>query len=687
MSEAVLTIEQLNTAYLVAREHPAPDQVRQDLDFELRSTLPELCGGLLGNLLDPGDPAVWIIRRLDLDFALCLDRAQSWRAPRVIAQQMASSIARTIAAGSDGDVVIRFPNRAAFLARFLHDLARGRAWGEWCYARFETLRSLPLSAALREAILGAPDLAEPALVHLSVEGQFGAVSAALSERDCERVFANCFEAPAGTGLPDTAAIQIALEAWNRSIPPSERALPSGRSLLRTFVAARRAAPAAEGPPIAHSLRMLEGLAIMRAVSRDPDAPRQWIELGNRETSRDYDPVLDPRTEFVTRFWSQVAREGRGLFEEAARSVGVPAALQQAAPAGSRTAWTGILSDFAGLSLLIPSIIDLGLHELSHPSTDNGESLDGALRAVLLAKCLGGARARTALSDAGFRLLCGSTGVSAPEELEQVCAGIKPQSCRALQSEVVKRLVDRFIVDGAILYAEVVLSDPPTIVIRDSASDAWVFGALLSEPRTAADALREGVESVQSATGVPVDLLILGQGFAPFRGSDDDLQGLPPTLWWRTGDRGERLELPVRGGESRPILSAEDMNAVAADVRPRLADSLRRMRPIGQDLDYLALGPRGIRVSPDFDLAWSMAAHAVMRGFARRLIGFERSSSSFLYENFLAGTGTVRHVEGGITVRLPRCPLEMLLRLAGVHGQVIVPSWLGGVEVTLELEGG
>lgn len=83
---------------------------------------------------------------------------------------------------------------------------------------------------------------------------------------------------------------------------------------------------------------------------------------------------------------------------------------------------------------------------------------------------------------------------------------------------------------------------------------------------------------------------------------------------------------------------------------------------------------------DADLSWfgdelALAAHHVMRAFARRLPGFSESSPRFLYENFLAFAGTVEQTRGAIVCCLGRPPLAALLGITGaLRGQIRVP-WL------------
>jgi hypothetical protein len=60
------------------------------------------------------------------------------------------------------------------------------------------------------------------------------------------------------------------------------------------------------------------------------------------------------------------------------------------------------------------------------------------------------------------------------------------------------------------------------------------------------------------------------------------------------------------------------------------------------------------------------SQAVLRQFARQLIGFGWSSPDYLHQNFFAGTGRLTIKPDQIDVLLPQTPLGSVLRMAGLH---------------------
>jgi len=101
------------------------------------------------------------------------------------------------------------------------------------------------------------------------------------------------------------------------------------------------------------------------------------------------------------------------------------------------------------------------------------------------------------------------------------------------------------------------------------------------------------------------------------------------------------------------------------------------------LDYFDFS----RAMPELNLdastaaLWSRLAHAVLRSFAARLPGFSQSSPEYLFQNFLAGLRSVTDSGDRIEVVLPRCPLSIVLEIAGAYRSYEVP-WREGVEICL-----
>jgi hypothetical protein len=210
-----LRIEELANTYLAPRGHPAPERLRSELDELARHRLNACCERALSELLDPADKSVWVIDELNVDFLMDVSAAPPEELAEFWAAQIAQSLFKTFSAGPDGEHVIRYKNRAEYLARFLRDLAGGRAWGQWYYNQFETLRSLPTSAAMREALFREPDEAESTLLHLYQAGQFNSVASLLNALDQRLLLQLC--SPEET-TPTSTCFSAVLNAWRELGP-------------------------------------------------------------------------------------------------------------------------------------------------------------------------------------------------------------------------------------------------------------------------------------------------------------------------------------------------------------------------------------------------------------------------------------------------------------------------------------
>ncbi len=185
MAGGTLQIGRLRTTYLVTADHLRAERFRRFGDDIAARSLGEALAAALPRWLPRGDEGVWFLRRLEthVDWGL----AQN---PQRLAAAWAGEIARAMAAvmqdDSDGSNLLYFPNRPAYLAQFLADVASGRAWGKWYYQEFDGLRALPVSAALRTAICDDSETGLSALLLLGAP-QLAAVLEALAEADALRV--------------------------------------------------------------------------------------------------------------------------------------------------------------------------------------------------------------------------------------------------------------------------------------------------------------------------------------------------------------------------------------------------------------------------------------------------------------------------------------------------------------------
>src|SRR5688572_3016035 len=112
-----LHVDRFRAQYLVASDHPAPEGVKRKLDATLQKTLPDALRNALSGWFSDGDSSIWFLRELGIN----LDLNLGWDAEQV-ARTWATQLARELSKGLNEDEshgVVRFPDRAAYLASFL----------------------------------------------------------------------------------------------------------------------------------------------------------------------------------------------------------------------------------------------------------------------------------------------------------------------------------------------------------------------------------------------------------------------------------------------------------------------------------------------------------------------------------------------------------------------------------------
>lgn len=168
----------------------------------------------LSPLLDPSDPAVWVVRRLELR-----TRSGTADAAGIVAAMAAAlraAVARVLR-GETVDGVVRFADRGAWLAALLWDHARGDARGRWGYARFAYLDALPREWVPRQLFAAEPDMVWPVLVRLHSERRLVAWLGAIGEKGARGVEPFLFGKHARGGASGKDVVAALVHALMRAV--------------------------------------------------------------------------------------------------------------------------------------------------------------------------------------------------------------------------------------------------------------------------------------------------------------------------------------------------------------------------------------------------------------------------------------------------------------------------------------
>lgn len=359
MQPPAITIHRFASTYLCAGEQDAALRLRDRLDTVVRRSIGDYIDAMGAPLVRAEAGRVWLIRRLEVD---CTINA-SWddsRIARAWAQALVGALGSELAGTGSGNVLC-FDSLPHYLARFINDIASGDAWGKWYYRRFAGLAALPSSAAIRSVLVDEPSDGAAALRALSSH-ELDRVLEALLPDDAMAVLLSWRDVADNFTLTEAAALAAPVALKSHRYAPEDP-----RWALAVFVeASRQAAPG--GTTLLAVIAAL-GIRFVRhrltQARLKPKLPRWTERLGGLQALGKLPPsdLIPPAGH-------------SGAFDDSA-----------------------LYTPFGGAFLLLSL-----LSELPFPAcVENWPALaeipaDRALRALLLAKCLGRAHCLPFLRD-------------------------------------------------------------------------------------------------------------------------------------------------------------------------------------------------------------------------------------------------------------------------------------------------
>jgi hypothetical protein len=407
------------------------------MDARLRDT----CRDSILQVLPRDDSSLWRIRKLNLDLAFPTGDGTDDRIVLETGVRFAETVARVISGGEIADQVLFFPNRAAFVAQFLLDLAAGRAWSKWYYVEFESLSSLTTHLAVTEALIREPGLCPRCIASLAASGKLEEVIQVLTEQDAERIYHTAFET-SEPNVGDYVGVWISrlLVLWGEGpLRPASQDETRFRDSLRLLGRA-----ALKFPEFHREQGFKTALDCLLEIRRIASAQHSLTNLGRFVHSLATGDIasalsstrncgVDPSADLVRTFaatmdgdthWAEQAIgvitgedcQGKAaiaaITSEDSRAK-VAAGVLTSEDFQGKAAASGeemYLSSFAGVFLLGPSLLKVRLGEISEAVTgtcDKPAHAGAWFRQLVLLKCLGTERAQNAASDPAIPLLAGA----------------------------------------------------------------------------------------------------------------------------------------------------------------------------------------------------------------------------------------------------------------------------------------
>lgn len=378
---STLFIGRLHNQYLVPAELSWED-LRHRCESSLQADLMSSISRSLDRRLPAQDPSLWFVRKLALDFPVSAE-APGHIVADVWAEEIAAGLVETLVRGR-GEDVIRFPDRAAYRARFFLDLADGSAWSKWYYAPFDGLRALSLTAALRTAML---DSMETTLEALDLLGdQAFQLVRALCPGDAARVLTGLTAGPSAGGLEECVLAAIGAVETAPYADEDHRA-------LNLYLSARRNTSGRGGHLLGDAVRAVARL--LRCLEERPAAHNlndsDDLATLYRAFGPEHAPVLAPL-------------------------LSCPGAVLNLLHSGKRAGGAERrYTHFGGVFLLLPLIDELPLPDW--PDAD-------IVRFLILVKCLGRDRALGCFRDALLRDLLRIKPELDADQLAQWSQGVR-----------------------------------------------------------------------------------------------------------------------------------------------------------------------------------------------------------------------------------------------------------------------
>jgi hypothetical protein len=629
-----LLIRQFQVQYLISREHPAPERIQSRMDETVTHGLAQNLTMALAPLFSNIDSSLWLIRSLDVEFDINIAWEQE-QLVRTFASKIAHSLAVNVQGESDEENVLRFPNRAAYLARFLLDVAEGRAWSKWYYEFFSGLKLLPLSATLRTAICERAVLGKAALYQLTND-ELSKILNSLTIQDARRILDSFTE---GTTVGEEfGCFQAAWDAMQNEQPDTA---DDWRNTLRLYLAASRDREDVGGSHLKAAVLALLRLARCLVGGSLSDGEKLLAALISSNRVALYKIAGTANAEMLLSLsrcppaWLQEV--GQTLLGRNAGQI-----ADESVTEGPR------YTPFGGMFLLLPLLDEFPLEEATSGWPDADDIAAFVLvRFLLLSKCCGQSRVTRAFYDPLMRDLMGIDPSISPAVLADWQTRISPENLEMFLKTLTLWHRERGVVQGQTwVLARIPAPGSPVAVLIDGSRGVWLFVTSYHPCRP-----EQILESLRGC-------------FAQYKQEDAVLLSDPVFM----------DTLHSAFPERKIVSFVDDTANMIADEDQQLAEILARLDKLPDDLSHLSM-PKSLGLTRSFDQVLSIAAQNLMRAFAWRLPGFAGSNMPYLYSNFLDFASSIEEEPARRVVRLGRPPLHLILNMTGMERKMYTLSWL------------
>jgi hypothetical protein len=406
-------IQQFNAQYQVGRSPESPTAVQRRLDDIVRQLLIYELESRFSAGID-GDEPVCFIEHLEVDLTVAIAKIDDRQVATIWADALYKGILKTLS-HPDSSAVI-FPNRGEFLASFLEDLLRGRAWDYWYYEEFDSLRSDSVGQAALKVLVKDGDTGRDALLELTRRGSLDLLLAHLGDGEVDAIASQCL-------LPPSPRVIVpnALPVWVQSL---RSLLGNGltltftlsRDVMRLYLNLLRQHP--ELGPDVNLARFISDVLQLRqtvAAMSDRAAFLSHLESDN---------------------WTATLNQlGRGSKQQLLMSLmrqltggEVVTLLRDLQVETPQPISQRVVTSYGGIFLLVGAIADLELYDFlqrcPYPEPESFSKIGILLWAIAL-QCLGYENATQATRDRGLALFAGLSKVPELTQLQRYVETFTP----------------------------------------------------------------------------------------------------------------------------------------------------------------------------------------------------------------------------------------------------------------------
>jgi hypothetical protein len=463
--ENLLQVKRFRIQYLISSNHPSPESVKARLDEAVTKDLVGVLSSVAERLFPPSDSGVLLIRQLEIN----VDVNVAWERDQLArrwAKQIIHSLNDIQQGGVDSENMLHFANRAAYLARFLAELAAGCAWGKWYYEAFEGLRMLSTSAALRTAICDQPATGLAALHQLTAY-DLTKVLQALMAQDAHRVL-DSIVGDRQNG-DETQCFQALRTIWDTTEMGPLQASDEWQNALRLYLKVSNERQGLSGLALRATALALLRLARRLTSSSDLQANILLNALTSGSVSDLYNRVGTSDAETLVPLLrclpEQVKEMGQAIL---ARYTG----HLKSEPAKENDPRS---TPFGCLFLLLPFLDALPLEEITSNWPD-AEDLSAAslIRFLLFVKCCGQANAQQVFFDPLVRDLMGIDLSLSPLTIMRWQLHLSQASLETFLKEIFTRQYDDGAPNGQILaIARATLPGGTVAILLDCLHGVWL----------------------------------------------------------------------------------------------------------------------------------------------------------------------------------------------------------------------